>query len=95
MIKGLDFRDERVNFVQIGLGTNSTFIQNLRLDVGITTLSSVACRRQTLAFVIRTRRSHCNMNENTITPLQNLDTGWAQGALHGSKYPCITLSYIV
>ena len=32
MIKGLDFRDERVNFVQIGLGTNSTFIQNLTVN---------------------------------------------------------------
>ena len=27
-IKRLDFEGERINFVQIGLGTNSTFIQN-------------------------------------------------------------------
>lgn len=29
LIKKLDFQQERINFVQIGLGTNSTFIQNV------------------------------------------------------------------
>jgi len=50
-IKGLDFEGQRINFVQIGLGTNSTFIQNCagadgEWDRGIDWLLDVTSERR-------------------------------------------------